>query len=268
MELYGAEVVPSPSDRTELGRALLAENPKHPGSLGIAMSEAVEDALNNERVKYAVGSVLNFVLLHQTVIGLEAMEQLKELGEEPDLVVGCVGGGSNFAGLALPMIGSKLRGEGYASTRFVAVESLASPKLTRGMYRYEHADAAGILPMLKMFTVGRGHVPPPIHAAGLRYHGASPILSMLVKEGVVEVAAYSQDEVLEAGRLFAKAEGLVPAPETAHAIRYVVDEVLNRRAEDFVVLICYSGHGLLDLASYASGSSRDDARQTSMLKAK
>ncbi len=252
MELYGAEVVPSPSDRTSFGKSLLASNPNHPGSLGIAISEAVEDALNSGgKVKYAVGSVTNFVVLHQTVIGLEAMEQLKQLGEEPDLVVGCVGGGSNFLGLALPMIGCKLRGDGYRHTEFVAVESTASPKMTRGLYRYEHVDSAGVLPMLKMYALSKDHVPPPIHAAGLRYHAASPILSLLIKEGIIKPTAYSQGEVLEAGRLFARAEGLVPAPETAHAVRYVIDRVTKYGGDGTVILFCFSGHGLLDLPSYS-----------------
>ncbi|MEM3103926.1 MAG: TrpB-like pyridoxal phosphate-dependent enzyme, partial [Candidatus Bathyarchaeia archaeon] len=195
MNLYGAEVVPSPSNRTEVGRKLLRENPEHPGSLGIAISEAVETAIKNENVKYSVGSVMNFVLLHQTVIGLETKEQLEELQETPDVIIGCVGGGSNFAGLSFPFIGDKLTKGELKNTRFIAVESKASPKITEGNYVYEHADTAGYLPMLKMFTVGRNYIPSPIHAAGLRYHAAAPTLSLLIKEGIVEKAAYTQEEV-------------------------------------------------------------------------
>ncbi|MCX8176664.1 MAG: TrpB-like pyridoxal phosphate-dependent enzyme, partial [Candidatus Bathyarchaeota archaeon] len=168
MKLYGAEVIPSPSNQTEIGRKLLKENPKHPGSLGVAISEAVETTIKNENVKYSVGSVMNFVLLHQTVVGLEAKKQLENLNEKPDVVVGCVGGGSNFAGFSFPFIGEKLREGELKNTRFIAVESKASPKITKGNYVYEHADTAGYLPLLKMFTVGRNYIPPPVHAAGLR----------------------------------------------------------------------------------------------------
>lgn len=252
MGLYGAEVVPSPSERTEIGRKLLEENPQHPGSLGIAISEAVETAIKNERTKYSVGSVMNFVLLHQTVIGLEAKEQLEEASEAPDIVIGCVGGGSNFAGFSFPFIGERLREGGLGGTRFIAVESKASPKMTEGNYIYEHADTAGYLPMLKMFTVGRNYIPSPIHAAGLRYHAAAPALSLLIKEGIVERAAYAQEEVLEAGRIFARTEGLVPAPETAHAIKQVIVEAVRCRRRNLqkTIIFCFSGHGLLDLGAY------------------
>lgn len=251
MELYGAEVEPSPSNRTEVGRRLLKGVPRHPGSLGIAMSEAIETVMKSDDAKYAVGSVMNFVLLHQTVIGLETMMQLEELGEEPDIVIGCVGGGSNFAGLSFPMIGRKLEGEAYERTEFIAVESEASPKMTKGKYVYEHGDSAGYLPMFKMYTVGREHVPPAIHAAGLRYHAAAPVLSVLIKEGIVKPMAYNQ-EVLEAGRIFARTEGLVPAPETAHAIKHVIEEAkaCRRSQESKTIVFCFSGHGLLDLTAY------------------
>jgi tryptophan synthase beta chain len=252
MNLYGAEVEVSPSDKTEVGRKLLEKNPQHPGSLGIAMSEAVETVLKNTDAKYAVGSMMNFVLLHQTVIGLEAVAQLDEIGEEPDIVIGCVGGGSNFAGFSYPMIGKKLRGEAYEQTEFIAVESEASPKMTKGRYTYEHGDSAGYLPMFKMYTVGRSHIPPAIHAAGLRYHAAAPTLSILINEGMVKPVAYSQAEVLEAGRIFAKTEGIIPAPETAHAIKQVIEEAKScrRREANKTIVFCFSGHGLLDLVAY------------------
>ena len=252
MGLYGAEVELSPSDKTEVGRKLLETNPLHPGSLGIAMSEAVETVLKDSDTKYAVGSVLNFVLLHQTIIGLETAMQLKEIGEEPDLVIGCVGGGSNFAGFSYPMIGEKLAGKAYEQTDFIAVESEASPKMTKGKYAYEHGDSAGLLPMFKMFSVGRSHIPPAIHAAGLRYHAAAPTLSILIKEGIVKPVAYSQEEVLEAGRIFAKTEGIIPAPETAHAIKHVIEEAkaCRRRQRSKTIVFCFSGHGLLDLTAY------------------
>ena len=252
MSLYGAEVELSPSDKTEVGRRLLETNPQHPGSLGIAMSEAVETVLKESNAKYAVGSVLNFVLLHQTIIGLETVRQLEEIGETPDLVIGCVGGGSNFAGFSYPMIGKKLAGEAYEKTHFIAVESEASPKMTKGKYAYEHGDSAGYLPMFKMFSVGRIHIPPAIHAAGLRYHAAAPTLSILIKEGIVEPAAYSQEAVLEAGKIFAKTEGIIPAPETAHAIKHVIEEakVFRRRQMSRTMVFCFSGHGLLDLTAY------------------
>ncbi|MEM2168268.1 MAG: TrpB-like pyridoxal phosphate-dependent enzyme [Candidatus Bathyarchaeia archaeon] len=249
MNLYGAEVIPSPSERTEIGRKLLEENPEHPGSLGIAISEAIETCMKHEDVKYAIGSVMNFVLLHQTIIGLETMRQLKELGENPDIMIGCVGGGSNFAGFTFPFIGKRLRDGDFKDTRFIGVESKASPKMTKGNYVYEHGDTAGYLPMLKMYTVGRSYVPPPIHAAGLRYHAAAPTLSLLIREGLVETAAYSQEEVLEAAKIFTRVEGAVPAPETSHAIKQAIVEArqCRRRNAQKTIVLCFSGHGLLDL---------------------
>ncbi len=246
MRLYGATVYPSPSAVTESGRAALRESPDHPGSLGLAISEAIEYVLSGNDRKYVCGSVMNFVVLHQTVIGLETISQLPE---EPDLVVGCVGGGSNFGGFSFPMIGAKLRGEGFEKTRFLAVESAAAPKLTRGKYAYDFPDSGGFLPLIKMFTLGHKYVPPPIHAAGLRYHGAAPALSILVKEGIVEARAYTQEEVMEAAILFAKAEGIVPAPESAHAIKAVIDEA-KRMPEGSVIVFNLSGHGLLDQDFY------------------
>lgn len=252
MSLYGAEVVPSPSKRTEIGSNLLRRDKENPGSLGIAISEAIEAALKFDETKYAVGSVMNFVILHQTVIGLESIAQLEVLEEVPDVLIACVGGGSNFGGFSFPFIGKKLAGKGYEKTRFVAVESKASPKITKGSYRYEHADMAGYLPMLKMYTVGRDFIPPPFHAAGLRYHAVAPTISLLIDEGIVEPVAYTQDEVLEAAKVFAHTEGIVVAPETAHAVKHVIEEALayKRENKDGVIVFCLSGHGLLDLVAY------------------
>ena len=243
MRLFGAEVYPSPSRLTELGRKFPED---HPGSLGIAIGEAVEYTLMNDGRKYLPGSVMEFVLMHQTVIGLEAMRQLEE---EPDYIIACVGGGSNFGGITYPFIGAKLRGEGYERTRFIAAESAAAPKLTKGEYRYDYPDTARLLPMIRMYTLGVDYVPPPIHAAGLRYHGAAPSLSLLAKLGIVEPVAYDQSEVFEAARIFARAEGIVPAPESAHAIRAAM-EIAKRVEPGTVILINLSGHGLLDVDSY------------------
>ena len=252
MGMYGAEVVPSPSGRTRLGSMLLGENPDHPGSLGIAISEAVETVLQGDGYRYAVGSVMNFTLIHQSVIGLEAMRQMEEEGYTPDVVVACVGGGSNFAGIAFPMIGARLSSGDFEHTRFVAVESTAAPRMTSGTYGYEFADTAGSMPMLKMYNIGRSYVPPPVHAAGLRYHGLAPAISLLLHEKLIEPKAYSQEEALEAARVFARAEGILPAPETAHAVRYVIDEAIacRRHGSGETILLCLSGHGLLDLQSY------------------
>ncbi len=250
MQVYGAEVVPSPSNLTEFGRKLLKEDPNHPGSLGIAISEAIEDVVTHEATKYCLGSVLNHVLLHQTVIGLEAKKQLEAIGEYPDVVVGCVGGGSNYAGLSYPFVADKLRGK--AKTRFMAAEPKACPTLTRGVYEYDFGDTAGMTPLIKMFTLGHKYYVPPIHAGGLRYHGDAPTLSLLKAEGIIEAVAYKQTEVFEAGTLFAKLEGIVPAPESAHAVKAVIDEALKakKEGEPRVILFNLSGHGLLDLAGY------------------
>jgi len=250
MQTYGAEVVPSPSPYTEAGRRILEEDPDNPGSLGIAISEAIEDALKHDDTKYSLGSVLNHVLLHQTVIGLEAKRQMEELGEYPDVVIGAVGGGSNYAGLAYPFVYDRLRGK--SETRFIAVEPRAAPSMTRGEYRYDYGDTAGLTPLLKMHTIGHRYVPPPIHAGGLRYHGVAPTLSILVNHGIVEPRAYSQTEVFEAAVRFARIEGIIPAPESAHAVKAVIDEALEakRRGEERVILFNLSGHGLLDLKGY------------------
>ena len=244
MEVYGATVYPSPSGVTEFGKAY---GEGHPGSLGIAISEAVEYALAHEGRRYLPGSVMEFVLMHQTVIGLEAMGQLPE---GPDILVACVGGGSNFGGFTYPFIGARLRGEDYGKVRFVAAESAAAPKLSGGRYEYDFPDTAGILPMIKMYTLGRGHVTPPIHAAGLRYHGAAPSLSLLRRMGLVEARSYGQDEVMSAARLFARAEGIVPAPESAHAVKAVMD-IAGEVPEGTVIAFNLSGHGLLDTDAYA-----------------
>ncbi|ABO08631.1 TrpB-like pyridoxal phosphate-dependent enzyme [Pyrobaculum calidifontis] len=244
MRAYGATVYPSPSDVTEAGRRHY--RPDHPGSLGIAISEAVEYVLSGERRRYLPGSVMEFVLLHQTVIGLEAVRQLPE---EPDVAVACVGGGSNFAGFTYPMIGAKLRGEGFEKTRFIAAESAAAPKLTKGEYRYDFPDAVGTLPMIKMYTLGHDYVPPPVHAAGLRYHGAAPSLSLLRRLGYIEAVAYPQEEVMQAALLFARTEGVIPAPESAHAIKAAID-IAKKLPPGSVIAINVSGHGLLDVDAY------------------
>ena len=247
MQTWGATVHRSPSDVTQAGRSQ-AEHPT--GSLGIAISEAVEVAAQDPDTNYALGSVLNHVLLHQTVIGQEAMAQMELAGDEPDVVVGCVGGGSNFAGIAFPFVRRVLR-DG-AGTRFVAAEPAACPTLTRGTYRYDFGDTVGMTPLMPMFTLGHDFVPPPMHAGGLRYHGDAPILCGLVKAGVVEARAYRQNETFEAALRFARTEGIIPAPEPAHAIRAVIDEAEAAReaGEGRVILLNLCGHGHFDLGAY------------------
>ncbi len=250
MEIYGAEVVPSPSNLTDAGRSILDKDPENPGSLGIAISEAIEDAVKSENTKYSLGSVLNHVLLHQTIIGLEAKKQMEFFDEYPDIVVGCVGGGSNIAGLSYPFLYDRLRGK--TNTEFIAVEPLAAPSMTRGKYRYDYGDAAGLTPLIKMYTLGHRFIPPPIHAGGLRYHGVAPSLSILVKHGYVKPVAYEQREVFKAAVFFARTEGIVPAPESAHAVKAVIDlaKQAKRRNEKVTILFNLSGHGLLDLQGY------------------
>ncbi len=250
MMLYGAEVIPSPSGRTRVGREILEQNPNHPGSLGIAISEAMEDVLNHEDSRYCLGSVLNHVLLHQTIIGLEAKKQLELIGEHPDYVVGCVGGGSNFAGISYPFMIDVLGG--MDEVKFVAVEPASIPSMSEGKYMYDFGDTAGLTPMIKMLTLGHDFTPPPIHAGGLRYHGVAPTLSLLIKEGYVEPIAYPQEEVFRAGEIFARTEGIVPAPESAHAVKAVIDiaRQLKESGERRTILFNLSGHGLLDLAGY------------------
>src|SRR3954447_20830816 len=247
MESWGATVIRSPSDTTDSGRAQAS----HPtGSLGIAISEAVEVAAGDGATNYALGSVLNHVCLHQTVIGQEALAQMEMAGDEPDVVVGCVGGGSNFAGMAFPFIRRVLRGE--AKTRFVAAEPAACPTLTRGVYRYDFGDTVGLTPLMPMYTLGHDFVPPPMHAGGLRYHGDAPMVCGLVKAGVVEARAYRQNETFEAAVQFARTEGIIPAPEAAHAIRATIQEAeaAKQAGEERVILFNLSGHGHFDLAAY------------------
>ncbi|MDW8058241.1 MAG: TrpB-like pyridoxal phosphate-dependent enzyme [Bacteroidia bacterium] len=249
METYGGQVFPSPSNRTHFGRQL--HDTDSPGSLGIAISEAIEDVLADEKAKYALGSVLNHVLLHQTVIGLEAMKQMELAGEAPTILVGAVGGGSNFGGLVLPFLGESLR-NGNRSYRIIAVEPESCPSLTRGEYRYDFGDTAGLTPLLKMHTLGHDFVPPKIHAGGLRYHGMAPIISHLYELGYIEARAYPQKAVFEAGEFFAQTEGIIPAPEAAHAIKAVIDLAIEARLTGTkpVILFNLCGHGLLDLSAY------------------
>jgi tryptophan synthase beta chain len=250
MEIYGAEVHPSPSSKTKAGRKFLEQDPKHPGSLGIAISEAVEDCVTHDNTKYSLGSVLNHVLMHQSVVGQEARLQMEELDAVPDYVVGCIGGGSNFAGLAYPFIREKLRGK--SDTQFLAAEPKAVPSTTRGSYRYDFADTGETTPLIKMFTVGHSFQCPPIHAGGLRYHGKAPSLSMLIDRGFIRSVAYNQNEAMEAGVLLAQTEGIVPAPETNHAVKAAIDIALEckRKDEAKTILFNLSGHGLLDLKAY------------------
>jgi len=249
METWGAEVVPSPSQDTESGKRILAQDPETPGSLGIAISEAVEDAGSREDTKYSLGSVLNHVLLHQTVVGLETRKQLEKAGDYPDILVGCVGGGSNFGGFFLPFLKEKLEGK---PLRMVCAESMACPSLTKGLYAYDYGDTAGVAPIAKMDTLGHTFVPAPIHAGGLRYHGMAPMISALYEKGLVEAVAFYQSSVFEAALDFAQAEGFIPAPESAHAIKAVMDEALKCReaGESKVIAFNFSGHGHFDLGAY------------------
>ena len=251
IQAYGAEVIPSPSSRTNAGRTILGQDAESPGSLGIAISEAVEDAATHDDTHYSLGSVLNHVLLHQTVIGQEAQQQMELAGEYPDVVIGCVGGGSNFSGLAYPFVRDKLSGR-HAKTRFLAAEPESCPTLTRGEYTYDFGDTVGLTPLVKMYTLGHTFVPPGIHAGGLRYHGDAPSLCQLVHEGVIEAAAYHQTACFDAGVQFARAEGIIPAPEASHAIRAAIDEALLARqaGERRVILFNLSGHGHFDMSAY------------------
>ena len=249
METWGASCYPSPTDRTNAGRKIREDFPDTPGSLGIAISEAVEDAATHDNTKYALGSVLNHVLLHQTIVGQEAKAQLKLVDEEADVVIGCVGGGSNFAGLAFPFVKDKLDGK---DMDIIAVEPKSCPTLTRGEFRYDFGDTAQLTPLLKMYTLGHTFVPEPIHAGGLRYHGMAPLMSLLVDQKVIEARAYHQLGTFEAALTFARTEGAVPAPETAHALRATIDEALKCKetGEEKCIIVNYSGHGFFDLAAY------------------
>ena len=251
METWGAECVPSPSPDTNAGRAILDEAPDSTGSLGIAISEAVEDAATREDTKYALGSVLNHVLLHQTVVGQEARRQLEQAGAEPDVVIACVGGGSNFAGLAFPFLAEKAAGR---EIRVIAAEPAACPTLTRGHYGYDFGDTAQMAPLLPMYSLGHGFVPAPIHSGGLRYHGMAPLVSHLVREGLVEARAYGQRECFAEAVRFARVEGIIPAPEPSHAIRAVVEEVERAREEgvERTILFNLCGHGHFDMSAYAA----------------
>jgi len=250
MQIWGATVHPSPSEVTEFGRSLLAADPDHPGSLGIAISEAVAMAVADPGTRYALGSVLNHVLLHQTVIGEEALLQLAKVGETPDVLVGCTGGGSNFGGLSFPFLREKLAGRMNPTIR--CVEPAACPSLTKGEYRYDFGDTAGMTPLLKMHTLGHGFIPDAIHAGGLRYHGMSPLVSHLYEEGLVEAIAIGQRECFTGALTFARTEGIVPAPEPTHAIAAAIREALacKETGEDKVILTALCGHGHLDLAAY------------------
>ncbi|MGH3155625.1 MAG: TrpB-like pyridoxal phosphate-dependent enzyme, partial [Streptosporangiaceae bacterium] len=252
METYGATVHASPSEETSSGRAVLAEHPDSTGSLGIAISEAVERAAGDDGTRYALGSVLNHVLMHQTVIGEEALEQMTQAGDTPDLIVGCTGGGSNFAGLTFPFLREKMAGRINPVIR--AVEPAACPSFTRGVYAYDFGDTAGMTPLLKMHTLGHSFVPDPIHAGGLRYHGMSPLLSHIYELGLIEAVAKPQSECFAAGLRFARTEGIVPAPEPAHALAACIEEALRCKetGEEKVILTALCGHGLLDLAAYGS----------------
>jgi tryptophan synthase beta chain len=245
MHVWGADVYPSPTNMTNSGRAILAKDPDCNGSLGIAISEAVEDAATHDDAKYTLGSVLNHVLLHQTVIGQEVQKQLKMIGEKPDVLIGCVGGGSNFAGLCLPFVHEKMKGR---DIRMIAVEPTACPTMTKGEYAYDFGDTAMLTPLVKMYTLGHTFMPTAIHAGGLRYHGMAPIVSALAKAGLIESRAYSQNPVFEAALLFARTEGFLPAPETAHAILAAIEEA--RKNEDKCIIFNYSGHGHFDLGAY------------------
>jgi tryptophan synthase beta chain len=251
MESFGAKVHASPSDTTQAGRGVLAEHPDSTGSLGIAISEAVEIAATNGDTNYSLGSVLNHVLLHQSVIGLEAKKQMELAGEVPDVVIGCVGGGSNYAGIAYPFMADRLRGA-TPDMRFVAAEPAACPTLTKGSFAYDFGDTAGMTPLLPMYTLGHGFVPAPVHAGGLRYHGDAPSLSLLVKHGHMEAKAYTQNEIFDAAIRFARTQGIVPAPEPAHAIRAAIEEAEAAKAagEERVILFNLCGHGHFDMQAY------------------
>ncbi len=250
MHMYGAEVYASPSEFTEFGRRMNKEHPGTTGSLGIAISEACELAANDEHTCYALGSVLNHVMLHQTVIGLETLEQMKKAEIVPDYMIACVGGGSNFAGFTFPMMREKLAGR--SETEIIAVEPKAAPSLTEGEFRYDYGDTGGMTPLLMMYTLGSEFVPKGIHAGGLRYHGMSPLVSAAYDEGLCKAVAYDQPDTFEAGCLFAKTEGIVPAPESCHAVRAAIDKALECKAtgEEKTIVFCLSGHGLIDLYGY------------------
>ncbi len=251
MHVWGAECIPSPSTKTNSGKAVLEKDPDTPGSLGIAISEAVEDAATHANTNYALGSVLNHVCLHQTVIGLECREQLAMVDDYPDVVIGCVGGGSNFAGISFPFAGDKMTGK-HPGVDIVGVEPASCPTLTKGLFAYDFGDVAGLTPLMKMFTLGHDFVPPSIHAGGLRYHGDSPIVSKLVHDGVMRAVSYHQSEVFDAAQTFSRTEGIIVAPETSHAVKAAIDCALKCREmkEEKTILFNCSGHGNFDMSAY------------------
>ena len=251
IELYGGNLIASPSPNTEYGRNVLKEDPNHPGSLGIAISEAMEDALNDEKAYYSLGSLLNHVLLHQTIIGQELKKQLEIAEETPDTMIACVGGGSNFGGSCFPLLKDKL--DGKNDCEFIAVEPNSCPTLTQGEYRYDYGDTAGLTPRLKMYTLGKDFVPPAVHAGGLRYHGMSPQVALLVNEGYIEPRTVMQNDIFQAGRLFAQTEGILAAPESCHAIKAAIDEAKKAKetGTEKTIVFNLSGHGNLDLKGYS-----------------
>lgn len=252
MNIYDGQVFASPSNNTKVGREILEKDPDHPGSLGIAISEAMEEALEYDNVKYTLGSVLNHVMLHQTVIGQELKVQLEKAEEEPDVMIACTGGGSNFAGALFPFIKDKI--DGNSDTQFIGVEPSACPTLTKGSYEYDFGDTNGFTPLMKMYTLGHDFVAPTVHAGGLRYHGMSPQVSLLADHGLFEAKSAHQQDVFKAGIMFARNEGVLPAPETTHAIKAGIDEALKAKetGEEKTIVINFSGHGMLDLKGYAS----------------
>jgi tryptophan synthase beta chain len=252
MESYGADVYASPSEHTEAGRSILKEEPDNPGSLGIAISEAIEDALNDDKANYGIGSVFNHVLIHQTVVGLEAKQQMEMAGDYPDVIYGCIGGGSSFSGLFWPFYYDKINGKAPKPVRFVATEATAAPKVTRGEYTYDHGDTAKLTPLVPMHTIGHDFIPAPIHAGGLRYHGIAPTISRLYQEKKIETRAYNQLEVFDAAKLFIQSEGVIPAPEPSHAIKGAIDEALRCKetGEEKTILFLLCGHGYFDMQAY------------------
>jgi tryptophan synthase beta chain len=251
METWGAKCVPSPSEDTKAGRDALEKDPRSNGSLGLAISEAVEDAVTHENTHYSLGSVLNHVLLHQTIVGQETMKQMEMAGYYPDIVIGCIGGGSNYGGFAIPFMKDKLSGK-KKDLRFIAVEPQACPSLTKGLYEYDYGDEAGMAPIAKMFTLGHSFMPPPVHAGGLRYHGMAPLISYLYKQKLIEAKAVFQKPTFEAGVQFARTEGIIAAPESCHAIRAAIDEALacKESGQSKVIIFNLSGHGHFDLSAY------------------
>ncbi len=249
IEVWNGKIYASPSEQTETGRKILAEDPDSPGSLGMAISEALEETISHPGTKYALGSVLNHVLMHQTVIGLEAKEQMKSVGEYPDVIIGCIGGGSNFAGLAFPFAKDKINGK---DIDIIAIEPAASPSITKGLYSYDFGDLSGLTPLLKMYTLGHGFIPPKIHAGGLRYHGMAPLVSAMAKQKLINVNAIQQLETFESGLLFARTQGIVPAPETTHAIAEVIRQAkkCKETGTEKTILFNFSGHGHFDLSAY------------------